>query len=62
MFGRPSDMREHVAEISGVTVDDLREVARGVARPAHLVVGLVGDIDGRTEAALDLVERWPGAR
>ncbi len=63
LFDRFSTPEEHVAELSRVTRDDVREVARRVARPERLNVVAVGLLeDGEDKRLEEVVKGWVGAR
>ncbi len=62
LFNRQTTPEEHVAALVRVTANDLREVARWMARPERLSVTAVGLPDGAEDAALeDVVDGWRGA-
>jgi predicted Zn-dependent peptidase len=63
LFDRQTTPEEHVAALVKVTPEDVREVARWMARPERLSVTAVGLPDGDHDAALeDVVHGWPGWR
>lgn len=65
LFERFSTPEEHVAELVGVTADDVREAARELARPERLNVVAVGLVSSEEDAELDeleeIVEDWTGS-
>jgi predicted Zn-dependent peptidase len=63
LFDRFQTPQEHVAELSRVDADDVREAARELARPERLNVVAVGLLeDGEDERLSRTVEGWAGAR
>ena len=62
LFERFASPEDHVAELSRVTTDDVREAARAIARPDRLNVVAVGLLDHGEDARLaDVVKGWAGA-
>ncbi|MDP9149923.1 MAG: insulinase family protein [Myxococcota bacterium] len=62
LFNRVSTSAEHVAELTRISSDEVREVARQLARPERLNVVAVGLLDGGEDARLgDVVKGWAGA-
>jgi predicted Zn-dependent peptidase len=62
LFGRPSTPEQHVAELSAVDAEAVREAARFIARPERLSVVAVGLLDDGEQARLeDTVHSWKGA-
>jgi predicted Zn-dependent peptidase len=62
LFGRFSTPEEHVAELTRVGAEEVREVARLVARPERLNVVAVGLLERGDDARLsEVVKGWTGA-
>ncbi len=62
LFNRFSSAAEHVAELTRIGADDVREAARQLARPERLNVVAVGLVDGSEDVRLgDVVKGWAGA-
>ncbi|HEY8089108.1 MAG TPA: pitrilysin family protein [Polyangiaceae bacterium] len=62
LFDRRETPEEHVAELSRVEADQVREVARELARPERLNVVAVGLLDdGEDDRLTEVVEDWKGA-
>ncbi len=62
LFNRVSTSAEHVAELTRIGADDVREVARRLARPERLNVVAVGLLDGGEDERLsEIVKGWAGA-
>jgi predicted Zn-dependent peptidase len=63
LFERFSSIGEHVAELTRVGPDNVREAARAVARPERLSVVAVGLFDdGEDERLDDVVMGWKGVQ
>ena len=63
LFNRFSTPEEHVAELTRVSADEVREVARQLARPERLNVVAVGLLDNGEDHDLeDTVMRYTGVR
>ena len=61
LFDRFRHPEEHVAELSRVTADDVREAARELAQPERLNVVAVGLLDdGEDERLEAVVKGWGG--
>jgi predicted Zn-dependent peptidase len=62
LFDRFQTPEEHVAELSRIAADDVREAARELARPERLNVVAVGLLeDGEDDRLSRTVEGWAGA-
>jgi predicted Zn-dependent peptidase len=62
LFDRFATPAQHVAELTAVEADDVREAARELARPERLNVVAVGLLDdGEDERLGDAVKGWAGA-
>jgi predicted Zn-dependent peptidase len=62
LFNRFSTLEEHVAELSRVGADQVREAARHIARPERLNVVAVGLPEDSEDARLtEVVKGWRGA-
>jgi predicted Zn-dependent peptidase len=62
LFNRFAAHEDHVAELTSVTAEGVREAARAIARPDRLNVVAVGLLDHSEDARLaDVVRGWSGA-
>jgi predicted Zn-dependent peptidase len=62
LFDRFAAPEQHVAELTRVTANDVREATRQLARPERLNVVAVGlPDDGEDDRLADVVEGWTGA-
>jgi hypothetical protein len=62
LFDRFATPEEHVAELARVSIDDVREAARQIARPERLNVVAVGlPEDGEDARLAEVVKGWAGA-
>ena len=62
LFGRSKTPGQHVAELTRVDGNQVREVARELARPERLNVVAVGLLeDGEDERLEEVVKGWAGA-